>query len=63
MGTRTLSPGPERENDHPPPTSAEVKNTWVYTPNPPYVFMDRGNFTLYIDFIEMSRILKILYKK
>jgi hypothetical protein len=37
-----LSPGakrPGREADHSPPTSAEVKNTWIYTPTPPYVFM------------------------
>jgi hypothetical protein len=38
----TLSPGvkrPGREADHLPPTSAEVKNTWMYTSTPPYVFM------------------------
>jgi hypothetical protein len=37
-----LSPGvkrPGREDDHSPPTSAEVKNTWIYTSTPPYVFM------------------------
>jgi hypothetical protein len=37
-----LSPGvkqPGREADHSPPTSAEVKNTWMYISNPPYVFM------------------------
>jgi hypothetical protein len=28
-----------REVDHSPPTSAEVKKTWVYTSTPPYVFM------------------------
>jgi hypothetical protein len=28
-----------READHLPPISAEVKNAWVYTSNPPYVFM------------------------
>jgi hypothetical protein len=27
------------EADHSPPTSAEVKNTWVYISTPPYVFM------------------------
>jgi hypothetical protein len=27
------------EADHSPPTSAEVKNTWIYTSTPPYVFM------------------------
>jgi hypothetical protein len=37
-----LSPGVKRsgrEADHPPPTSAQVKNTWIYTSTPPYVFM------------------------
>jgi hypothetical protein len=29
----------EREAENSPPTSAEVKNTWVYTSTPPYVFM------------------------
>jgi hypothetical protein len=28
-----------READHSPPNSAEVKNTWIYTATPPYVFM------------------------
>jgi hypothetical protein len=28
-----------READHSPPTSAEVKNTRIYTSTPPYVFM------------------------
>jgi hypothetical protein len=27
------------EDDHLPPTSAEVKNTWIYIYTPPYVFM------------------------
>jgi hypothetical protein len=27
------------EADHSPPTSAEVKKTWMYTSTPPYVFM------------------------
>jgi hypothetical protein len=31
--------GPRRETDHSPSTSAEVKNTWIYTSTPPYVFM------------------------
>jgi hypothetical protein len=38
----TLSPGvkrPGREAYHSPPTSAEVKKTWIYTSTPPYVFM------------------------
>jgi hypothetical protein len=30
---------PGREADYSPPTSAEVKNTWIYTSNPPYAFM------------------------
>jgi hypothetical protein len=37
-----LSPGVkwlEREADHSPPTSAEVKKTWIYTATPPYTFM------------------------
>jgi hypothetical protein len=42
MGTGVLSPGvmrQERETDHSPPTSAEVKKMWIYTSTPPYVFM------------------------
>jgi hypothetical protein len=42
MGTGTLSPGVKRqgsEADHSPPTSVEVKRTWVYTSTPSYVFM------------------------
>jgi hypothetical protein len=37
-----LSPGVKRsgrEADHSPPTSVEVKKTWIYTFTPPYVFM------------------------
>jgi hypothetical protein len=37
-----ISPGvkrPGREADYWPPTSAEVKKTWVCTSTPPYVFM------------------------
>jgi hypothetical protein len=36
------SPGvkrPEREADHLPPTSAEVKKAGIYTSTPPYAFM------------------------
>jgi hypothetical protein len=29
----------EREADHLPPTSADVKKMWIYTSTPPYVFM------------------------
>jgi hypothetical protein len=39
---RAVSPGvkrPGREADHSPPTSAEAKKMWIYTPTPPYVFM------------------------
>jgi hypothetical protein len=42
LGTGALSPGvkrPGREADHSPPTSVEIKNTWVYTSTPPYAFM------------------------
>jgi hypothetical protein len=43
MGTER-GPSPEvkrlgSEADHSPPTSAEVKNTWIYTFTPPYAFM------------------------
>jgi hypothetical protein len=31
---------PGREADHSPPFSAEVKNTWIYTSTPSYVFME-----------------------
>jgi hypothetical protein len=30
---------PEREADHSPSASAEVKKTWIYTSTPPYFFM------------------------
>jgi hypothetical protein len=42
MGTRDSFPGvkrPRREADHSPPTNAKVKNMWIYTSTPPYVFM------------------------
>jgi hypothetical protein len=29
----------EREADHSPPTSAEVKKIWIYTPTSQYAFM------------------------
>jgi hypothetical protein len=41
-----LSPGvksPGREADPSPPTSAEVKKTWIYTSTPPYVLSLLGN--------------------
>jgi hypothetical protein len=31
---------PDRETDNSPPTNAEVKKIWIYTPNPPYAFME-----------------------
>jgi hypothetical protein len=40
--TGELSTGikrPGREADHSPPTSADVKNTWICTSTPPYVFV------------------------
>jgi hypothetical protein len=30
---------PKYEAEHSLPTSAEVKNTWIYTSTPPYVLM------------------------
>jgi hypothetical protein len=39
MGTKDSFPGlkrPEREADHSPPTSAEVKKTWISTSTPTY---------------------------
>jgi hypothetical protein len=37
MGTGVKRPG--LEADYSPQTSADVKNTWIYTSTPPYVFM------------------------
>jgi hypothetical protein len=42
MGTGSSFPGvkrPEREADHSPPTSAEVKKMWIYTTTPLYALM------------------------
>jgi hypothetical protein len=42
MGTRDFSTGVKRpggEADYSPPTSAEFKETWIYTSPPPYVFL------------------------
>jgi hypothetical protein len=42
MDTGVLSPGVKRqgrEADHSPPTTAEVKNTWIYASSRPYAFM------------------------
>jgi hypothetical protein len=30
---------PRREADHSPPTNTVLKNTWIHTSTPPYVFM------------------------
>jgi hypothetical protein len=30
---------PEREADHSPAATAEVKKLWIYISNPPYAFM------------------------
>jgi hypothetical protein len=41
MGTGGSFPGDKaagREADHSPPTSAEVKNTWIYKSTPLYAF-------------------------
>jgi len=38
MGTVAITPkvkGPDREVDHSPPSSSEVKNAWSYTSTPP----------------------------
>jgi hypothetical protein len=57
MGSGGSIPGvkrPEREADHSPPSSTEVKNAWSYTSTPLYVFMTwrlvkhRDSFTFYI---------------
>jgi hypothetical protein len=48
MGTRNFSTGvkrPVRETDHSPPSSAEVKKSWIYTSTPPYVFGQLCIFT------------------
>jgi hypothetical protein len=42
MQTASVPPEMERESDHSPPPSAELKNVWSYTSTPPYVFMVRG---------------------
>jgi hypothetical protein len=42
MGTGGSFPGVKRqgrEADRSPPTSAEIKKMWIYTPTPPYVLM------------------------
>jgi hypothetical protein len=31
-----MSEKPERESDHSPPSSFEIKNEWIYTSSPPF---------------------------
>jgi hypothetical protein len=54
MGNGSSFPGGKTagsEADHSPPSSAEVKNAWIYTSTPQYIFISwrliklRGNFT------------------
>jgi hypothetical protein len=43
MGTGASFPGVKRqgpEADHSPPTNAEVKQMWIYTSAPPYIFVE-----------------------
>jgi hypothetical protein len=63
-----LSPGVKwlgREGDL--SSSVEVKNAWIYTSTPPYVFMTwylvklRGNFTLTFTFIVNRTVLAVPY--
>jgi hypothetical protein len=42
-----------READHSPPASVEVKEMWIYTSTPPYVFMAL-NFTYTETYINLS---------
>jgi hypothetical protein len=54
---------PEREADQSPSSSAEVKNAWIYTSTPQYVFMawclvkhrDNFTFTIQLLFIVVER--------
>jgi hypothetical protein len=39
MGSFPEGKAPGREADHSLPSSVEVKNAWIYTSTPPYVFM------------------------
>jgi hypothetical protein len=51
MGTKTSFPGvklPGCEADRSPPSSAEVRNAWIYTSTPQYTFMDNFTFTFII---------------
>jgi hypothetical protein len=52
---------PGREADHPPPSSAEVKNEWSYTSTPQYALMaccsvkkHRDNFTFIFAYLSLE---------
>jgi hypothetical protein len=57
---------PEREDDHSPPSTAEVKNVWCYTSIPQYVVMawclvkHRDNFTFTLPSIIIIIIIIII---
>jgi hypothetical protein len=59
VGTGGSFPGvklPRREADHWSPTSAEIKNTWIYISTFPYVFIKhRDNFTCSLSLSLMLR--------
>jgi hypothetical protein len=56
-----VSKRPGREGDHSPPSSAEVKNGWIYNSAPPYVIMawclvkhrDKCTFTYFVSYFEV----------
>jgi len=62
MGTRVLY-WPRREADHSPPSSAEVKNQWHYTPVTLHVFVVLSRKTLfpYNVHIQFSGVLQGLH--
>jgi hypothetical protein len=56
---------PEHEADHSPPSSAEVKNEWSYTPTPPLCLqgMHRDNFTVTICLVVRSVVFTGMYSE
>jgi hypothetical protein len=75
MGTRVLSlrvPQPAPNVNYSPPSSAEVKNEWIYTSTPPYkvmawtwtneLFKSLITFTKYVVTSHDCLCLEILYK-
>jgi hypothetical protein len=54
---------PEREVDHSPPSSAEVKNEWSYTSAPPACLhsVDRNNFTVTWPHLSKIHFNKIIH--